>query len=426
MVCVTLTTAINTVLKPLFNAVVAPVRDFILSDGGKQIFKLLITDIKTSGMTVPIRELLRPFINVLAQVISVQVNHQVTTTCPAPAGKAAADPKIDSLEVSALSVGLAQAADAARISLGNAGARIDACGAVVPGDVKVTVDPKSGKPGDSVNVTGEGFTPKGEATVELVDPSGKVIATVPATAGDDGKLPATKVTVPADAKPGTYTVVVTDKVTGGKGTALLEVTNGGCTCHTPALTVITAKVSVGGTVKFTGKGFSFSKQAVITVTKSPAVKPVAFANEVPVSFAMDAVTEPVLEFAASAVAPITVPVAADGTFAADIVVPKDAELGDYDLVAQGENGDKANGQFTVVAASVDPGGNNPGGNNPGGNANGNGGVNGNGQNGGGVYGAGDLANTGSAAGALAPLALLILIGGAALFFIGRNRKGQKA
>ena len=720
LVCATLTTAINTVLKPLFNTVIAPIRDFILSDGGKQIFKLLITDIKTSGMTVPIRELLRPFINVVAQVVSVQLNHQVTTTC-VPKTLADATPVIDSLEVSAFSVGLAQASDAARISIGNAGARIDACGSVTPGDVKVSVDPKSGKPGDSVTFTGEGFTPKGEASVELVDPSGKVIATVPATAGDDGKVPATKVTVPKDAtpgkdykirgtdkttskagevpfevtgpstgapkvaadpasgkpgdvtsvtgegftpkgeasvelvdpsgkviatvpatagddgkvpatkvtvpkdatpgkdykirgtdkttskagevpfevtsvkpgepkvtvdpksgkpgdsvtvngegltpkgettvelvdpsgkviatvpatagddgkisakvtvpegaKPGSYTVVVTDKTSGAKsstpfdvvdpnagtlkvtakpaaakpgdctvvtgegfapkGEATVELvdpsgkviatvpatagddgkisakvnvpdgakpgkdykiratdkgsnktvelpfevlsTDDPCPCtHKPVVSLDLPNVPVGGTVKITGKGFSVDTMVTIEVKKStPKAKTPAL---------MFAASEPELDVLAAdaeperAVEPIVVPVGPDSAFAASIAIPKDAELGAYDVLVQGENGENANGSFTVVAASVDPGSNpgtnpggtNPGGTNPGGtNPNGTG----NGQSGNGDYRVAGLANTGSIAGSLLPLALLMLLGGAAAFFIGRQRKAQKS
>ena len=623
LVCATLTTAINTVLKPLFNTVIAPIRDFILSDGGKQIFKLLITDIKTSGMTVPIRELLRPFINVVAQVVSVQLNHQVTTTC-VPKTLADATPVIDSLEVSAFSVGLAQASDAARISIGNAGARIDACGSVTPGDVKVSVDPKSGKPGDSVTFTGEGFTPKGEASVELVDPSGKVIATVPATAGDDGKIPATKVTVPKDAtpgkdykirgtdkttskagevpfevtsvkpgepkvtvdpksgkpgdsvtvngegltpkgettvelvdpsgkviatvpatagddgkisakvtvpegaKPGSYTVVVTDKTSGAKsstpfdvvdpnagtlkvtakpaaakpgdctvvtgegfapkGEATVELvdpsgkviatvpatagddgkisakvnvpdgakpgkdykiratdkgsnktvelpfevlsTDDPCPCtHKPVVSLDLPNVPVGGTVKITGKGFSVDTMVTIEVKKStPKAKTPAL---------MFAASEPELDVLAAdaeperAVEPIVVPVGPDSAFAASIAIPKDAELGAYDVLVQGENGENANGSFTVVAASVDPGSNpgtnpggtNPGGTNPGGtNPNGTG----NGQSGNGDYRVAGLANTGSIAGSLLPLALLMLLGGAAAFFIGRQRKAQKS
>ena len=182
-------------------------------------------------------------------------------------------------------------------------------------------------------------------------------------------------------------------------------------------------------MKITGKGFSVDTMVTIEVKKStPKAKTPAL---------MFAASEPELDVLAAdaeperAVEPIVVPVGPDSAFAASIAIPKDAELGAYDVLVQGENGENANGSFTVVAASVDPGSNpgtnpggtNPGGTNPGGtNPNGTG----NGQSGNGDYRVAGLANTGSIAGSLLPLALLMLLGGAAAFFIGRQRKAQKS
>jgi hypothetical protein len=121
--CTAIVTAVNT-LGPAVETALVPARDFVLGNGGQQLFDTLIGDIKTGAITVPIRQALEPFIEQLTQVVSVQLNHQVTEVCTAGDGSE----RISGLEVSALSVGFAQAVDGARVNFGNAGAQVDACG----------------------------------------------------------------------------------------------------------------------------------------------------------------------------------------------------------------------------------------------------------------------------------------------------------
>ncbi|WP_166851094.1 hypothetical protein [Isoptericola sp. BMS4] len=120
--CTTLKTTVST-LGPVVETALVPARDFVLGDGGQQLFDTLIGDIKTGAITVPVRQALEPFIEQVAQVVSVQVNHQATQTCTADDGSE----RTSGLQVSALSVGLVPASDAGRLNLGNAGASITAC-----------------------------------------------------------------------------------------------------------------------------------------------------------------------------------------------------------------------------------------------------------------------------------------------------------
>ncbi|PRA00232.1 hypothetical protein CQ017_04160 [Arthrobacter sp. MYb224] len=206
--CATLETAINTVVGPIVQTALVPIRDYILSDGGKAIFETLLTDLKTGAITLPIRQLLEPVFTLLSQVISVQLNRQDVTTAEGPDGEVT-----ESLEVSALSLGLLQAADAGRLNFGTAGVRIDAAeNAITPA---LTVDPTAIDPGQSTNVTGTGFTPAGDVQIQLTDAEGNPVGeaiTVPAD--EAGNLPETALPVPADATPGEYNVVATDVTTG--------------------------------------------------------------------------------------------------------------------------------------------------------------------------------------------------------------------
>ncbi|MBM9463647.1 choice-of-anchor G family protein, partial [Aeromicrobium sp. YIM 150415] len=155
--CATLTQAINAAA-PVIEGLVQPIRDFVLSDAGQQIFDLLVRDIKTGLITVPLRGALEPFIEMLAQVISLQLNRQVAETCTLDGTET-----LGSLEVSALSLGLVQAADGARLNLGNAGARVDACDLAVGDPVISAVSPVPAG-GDSV-VESSGWEPGAEVSV---------------------------------------------------------------------------------------------------------------------------------------------------------------------------------------------------------------------------------------------------------------------
>ncbi len=215
-VCTTLT-GLLTAAQPILTTVVQPIRDFILSDGGQQIFDTLVGGIKTGAITLPIRMLLSPFFEVLNQAISLQLNRQVVTTCLAPDGST----KTSSLEVSALSLGLAQAVDGARLNLGTAGARIGACAAAIA--PAITVDPTQIPAGESTNVDGTGFTPSGNVEVQLIDPAGTPVGTPVIVPADATGIFTTDLPVAADVPPGTYTVRATDVTTGTPVTAPLEI-----------------------------------------------------------------------------------------------------------------------------------------------------------------------------------------------------------
>ncbi|WP_170184057.1 SdrD B-like domain-containing protein [Glutamicibacter uratoxydans] len=223
LVCEPLKATINTIVAPLVKTAIVPIRDYILSDDGQNLYELAITDIKTGAMTMPIRAVLDPFFKVLNQVVSLQLNRQVTTTCEGPDGE-----MTESLEVSALSLGLIQAADAGRLNLGTAGVRIGACDDAAVINPAITVDPGSVEPGQPTNVTGEGFTPEGDVTLQLTDPDGKPVGDpITVKADPEGKIPSTAVPVPDDAAPGDYKIVATDVTTDTPAEGKVTVTEPG-------------------------------------------------------------------------------------------------------------------------------------------------------------------------------------------------------
>lgn len=220
--CTTLETAINTVVGPIIETGLIPIRDFILSDGGQEIYELAVTDIKTSAMTVPIRTVLEPVFTLLSQVVSLQLNRQVVETCEGPDGEVT-----ESLEVSALSLGLIQSVDAGRLNLGTAGVRTGACESAAI-DPALAVDPGSVEPGQDTSVSGTGFTPEGEVSVQLTDPEGAPVGEpIVVSADAEGALPATPIPVPADAQPGEYTIIATDTTTDTPAEGTLTVTEPG-------------------------------------------------------------------------------------------------------------------------------------------------------------------------------------------------------
>ena len=212
LTCTTLETTVNTVIAPLVDTALVPARDFVIGDAGQEVFDLLVRDIKTNSITVPIRGALEPFIEMAAEVVSVQLNRQVEETCELPDGTEATE----SLEVSAISVGFLQAADAGRLDLGKAGARIDACETDDDGelDLDLTVDPAEVDPGDSTDVAGTGFTPDSAATVELVDSEGNPVGDPEEVTTDEDGAFDLSFPVPEDAEPGDLVVRVTDEESG--------------------------------------------------------------------------------------------------------------------------------------------------------------------------------------------------------------------
>ncbi|MFE7408003.1 choice-of-anchor G family protein, partial [Isoptericola sp. NPDC057559] len=188
----------------------------------------------------------------------------------------------------------------------------------------VGVDPGTVPAGGTTTVTGDGFTPGEDVTVQLTDDAGAPVGDpVTVTAGDDGTITA-DLTVPADATPGDHTVVATDS-SGATAEAGLVVT------AAPTIDVDPGTVPAGGTTTVTGDGFTPGEDVTVQLT-DPDGTPVGD--------------------------PVTVTAGDDGTITAEIPVPADAEPGDYTVVAEDSSGATAETGLVVTAAPAlvpDPG-----------------------------------------------------------------------
>ncbi|MFC7022186.1 choice-of-anchor G family protein [Promicromonospora thailandica] len=308
-----LATTINglgTAAAPLFGTVY----DLIISDAGDQIFELLINDLKT-GITSTIGAALSPVFDVLVQFVSLQINHQETAVCTTADGAEL----LGQVEVSALSLGLVQSADAGRISLGNAGVRIDACdlAAIAP---TLTVDPSEVAPGGTTMVTGAGYTPDSTVTVQLTDADGNPVGDPVVVDTDENGAFTTDLVVPEDAEPGDFTVVGTDDTTGTPAEAPLTVAEG--TAVTPEITVDPSEVVPGACTVVSGTGYTPDSTVTVQLT--------------------DADGNPVGE-------PVSAETDADGAFEVELCVPEDAEPGDFTVVATDDTtGTPAEAPLTVI------------------------------------------------------------------------------
>ena len=101
----------------------APAYDYWTADSAGQLFRLAVDDIKTGLITIPVRNALAPFFDVLAKVVSLQVNHQESDACHLPDGSTG----VSRLRISALSLAILRSQHVATINLGNAGSKVDAC-----------------------------------------------------------------------------------------------------------------------------------------------------------------------------------------------------------------------------------------------------------------------------------------------------------
>jgi LPXTG-motif cell wall-anchored protein len=312
--------------------ILEPVYNLLISDEGDEIFDLLINDIKTDSITAPIREMLSPIFEVLAQVLSITINRQVTETSVTPTSTAAeAAEVVTSLDLSALSIALLPANEVARINLGNAAVRITPGGDGGPGEIdpSIEVNPDSVAPGQSTVATGEGYTPDSTATVQLTDPEGNPVGDpIPVETDSDGGF-TTPVPVPDDAELGDYTVIGTDDTTGEAAEAPLAVVPGSDICAMdPTLTVEPSAAYPGDTVSVVGQGF-------------PAGVPV----EVQLR---DAEGNPVGD-------PITVTPDESCGFITDLTVPEDAEPGDHVVEAVPEDGSEgAEAPLEILAPGTNP------------------------------------------------------------------------
>lgn len=322
---------INTV-GPALAPILGPVYDLLISDEGDNIFELLINDLKTDSITAPIREMLSPVFDVLAKVLSIQINHQVTGTSVTPtSAEAEAAEVVTSFELSALSIALLPENEVARINLGNAAVRIGADDGSGEIDPSLTVNPDSVAPGQSTVATGEGYTPDSTATVQLEDPEGNPVGDAIQVETDaDGSF-TTPVPVPADAELGDYSVVGTDDTTGEAAEAPLAVVAGSDICAMdPTLTVEPGSAYPGDTVSVVGQGFPAGVPVTVQLRDAEG----------------NAVGEPIT----------VTPDEACG-FITELVVPEDAEPGDHVVEAEPEDG---SGGAEAPLEILDPGTNPPG------------------------------------------------------------------
>ncbi|WP_454851755.1 choice-of-anchor G family protein [Promicromonospora soli] len=331
-VATVLVSTINTV-GPALAPILGPVYDLLISDEGDDIFELLINDLKTDAITAPIREMLSPVFDVLAQVLSITINRQVTETAVIPSPLGEPGEVVTSLDLSALSLALLPENEVARVNLGNAAVRISPDGDGGPGEIdpSLTVDPESVAPGGSTVATGEGYTPDSTATVELQDPEGNPVGDpIPVDTDSEGMF-TVPVPVPDDAELGDYTVVGTDDTTGEAAEAPLAVVVGSDICAMdPTLTVEPSAAYAGDTVSVVGQGFPAGVPVIVQLRDAEG----------------NAVGEPVT----------VTPDEACG-FVTDLTVPEDAEPGDHVVEAEPEDGSEG---AEAPLEILDPGTNPPG------------------------------------------------------------------
>ncbi|MBL3688116.1 hypothetical protein D3248_14300 [Leucobacter zeae] len=304
-------TTINGV-KATMGVVVAPLRALI-ADGNNPIYQAFTT-IKTDMITVPIRAVVDPFLEIISQVVSLQINHQETQVCT-PTGGGADVPS--GVEVSALSLGLV--GGAARLGFGNAGLRVDACGLAA---VDPTLTASSPAPaGGETTITSGGWTPGAEVSLQLTDADGNPVGEpVVVTADGDGNVPAdTQVPVPADATAGEYTVV---------GTSGEDEATGTLTVYAPSLDA-QSPVAPGACSAITSGGWLPNAQVSLQLT--------------------DADGNPVGE-------PVVVTTDGDGNVPAGtcVEIPEGTTPGDYEIVGSDETGGEASSPVTVDDAALTP------------------------------------------------------------------------
>ncbi|WP_460462850.1 hypothetical protein, partial [Arthrobacter pigmenti] len=215
------------------------------------------------------------------------------------------------------------------------------------------------------------------------------------------------VTVPDDATEGTdYLIRGIDTTTGDAAEAPFEVlapATGGETCSAKtAITIDPSTVAPGGTVTISGVGFTPGQLVTIRISNDG------------------------MELFTPSMVP-TVAIGEDCAFSLEVTVPAGAVAGDYEVVADGGDDNSASATITIT----DPAGNDGAGSgndstdedndSNGGDDNASGSVAGD-DNG---SGSGDLAYTGSTAGLVSLLALILLAGGAVLLYGVANRRHSR-
>ncbi|MGO2111812.1 MAG: choice-of-anchor G family protein, partial [Pseudoclavibacter sp.] len=296
--------AAQTAMGPIYDA---------LSDPSGLLYDAFTT-IKTDMITVPIRAAIDPFLELIAgNLLSVQLNHQETEMCTLPDGS----DTVSGLEVSALSIGVA--GGTARLGIGNAGVRVDACGLAA-----LTPELEAASPapaGSCVDITSSGWNPETDVTLQLTDATGAPVGEpVTVTTDADGNVPAdTCVTIPEGTNPGDFTIVGTDP-DGTTAEAPLAV-------YSPELAASTP-VAPGECSDITSGGWMPDSEVTLQLT--------------------DAAGTPVGE-------PVTATADADGNVPADtcVTIPDGTTPGDYEIVGTDANGAEVTSPIEVVDADAD-------------------------------------------------------------------------
>ena len=395
---------------PLLTGIFAPIYNFIISDEGSALYETLINDIKTGLVTETIGSALQPVFDALVPFISLQVNHQETETCVTADGAE----MLSSLEVSALSLlllggdlgriglgnsgvrvdacGLAlapeisveptefpagectevsgtgytpnstvtvQLTDAEGNPVGDpVVADTDDEGAFTtelcttedtpPGDYtvvgtddttgtpaetpatilepsaitpEISVEPTEFPAGECTEVSGTGYTPNSTVTVQLTDAEGNPVGDPVVADTDDEGAFTTELCTTEDTPPGDYTVVGTDDTTGTPAetpATILEPS-----AITPELVADPPAVESGEETTVTGTGYTPDSTATVQLT-DPEGNPVGD--------------------------PIVVDTDENGEFSTPVVVPEDAEPGEYTIVGTDDTtGTPAEAPLTVLA-----------------------------------------------------------------------------
>ncbi|APX33681.1 hypothetical protein BH708_14240 [Brachybacterium sp. P6-10-X1] len=297
--------------------IMTPINETITNPEG--VIYEAFTTIKTDLMTVPVRAALDPFLELIANnLFSVQINHQETQTCQMPDGSEA----VSGLEVSALSIGVLDGTS--RLGIGNAGVRVDAC------DLAAT-DPLIGASspapaGGESTLTGEGWTPDTDVSVQLTDPDGNAVGDpVTVTTDENGAFPEGSVLpIPEGVEPGDFTVVATDPE-GNEATDTLEITPADSADE--ATLEASSPVPAGGESDLTSEGWTPGTDVSVQLTDPDG----------------NAVGDPV-----------TVTTDENGAFPEGTVlpVPEGTEPGDFTVTATDPEGIEATDTLEVVAADA--------------------------------------------------------------------------
>src|SRR5690606_32565879 len=197
-------------------------------------------------------------------------------------------------------------------------------GGVCPVEPAVTVDPTSALPGETVTVSGEGFAPGTEASVQLTDAEGNPVGEpVTAPVGEDCTFE-TEFTIPEDTEPGDHEIGAEDPE-GNEDTTPIEIVEPGA----PSIAVDPSEVAPGESTTVTGEGFTPDATASVQLV-NPAGEPVG--------------------------EPVPAETDGDGGFTVDLPVPEGAEPGDFTVVGtDDESGESAEAPLTVTEGDGGPG-----------------------------------------------------------------------